>query len=117
MAKVNILDNTTESFGSSLLPQSSGYLGTPSLFFLRMPPSLPLPPDPRPQTPVLPVSVIGAVFAKFESALNHGSITQARSPVDLPEGCVAFELSMGAEASSTPTLTPTAWEALRLAGG
>lgn len=86
-------------------------------FFLHLPPSLPLSPDSQPQSPVILVLVIGAIFPKFKSALNRGNMTQASSLVDLVEGFVAVGLCEGTEASSTRLCLPRAWEGLPLAVG
>ena len=94
-----------------------GQLREADTFFLYLPPSLPLSPHSQPQSPVILVSVINAIFPKFQSALNRGNMTQASSFVDLSEGFVAFGLSEGMEASSTPLCPPRAWEELPLAGG
>lgn len=74
-----------------------GYLGKLTLFFLHLLPSLPLYPDSQPQSPVIPVSVTGAIFPKYESVLYGGNITQGRSLMNLSEGFVAFDLTEGRE--------------------
>lgn len=70
-----------------------------------MPPSLPLDPDPQPQSPAVPVSVISTIFRKLESTLNPGNIAQPCSLVDLPVSFILWGLC-GGVVSSSPVPTP-----------